>query len=170
VQQEIRETAQRAVTALGLTHGPVHAEMRVNDRGVWMLEVAARPIGGLCSRVLSFEGGRSLEGLLLRHAAGEDVTGVRLDPGAHGVLMIPVPGAGMITRVDGVEQARGVSGIEDVVITAKAGQEMLPWPEGSSYPGFVFARAGAPIDAENALRAAHACLKFHMSAALHVVK
>jgi predicted ATP-grasp superfamily ATP-dependent carboligase len=170
VQRKICETAQRAVTALGLTHGPVHAEMRVNDRGVWMLEVAARPIGGLCSRVLSFDGGKSLEELLLRHAAGEDVTGVRLDPGAHGVMMIPVPGAGMITGVDGVDQARRVSGIDDVVITAKTGQEMLPWPEGSSYPGFVFARADAPIEAENALRVAHACLKFRMAASLPVVK
>ncbi|HEV8147517.1 MAG TPA: ATP-grasp domain-containing protein [Bryobacteraceae bacterium] len=170
VQRAIRETAQRAVTALGLTNGPVHAEMRVNDRGVWMLEVAARPIGGLCSRVLRFDGGTSLEELLLRHAAGEDVTGVRLDPGAHGVMMLPVPGAGMITSVDGIDQARGVPGIEDVVITAKAGQQMLPWPEGSSYPGFLFARAETPHAAENALRAAHACLKFHMAAALPVVK
>lgn len=170
VQRVIRETAQRAITALGLTHGPVHAEMRVNNRGVWMLEVAARPIGGLCSRVLRFEGGRSLEGLLLRHAAGEDVTTARLDSGAHGVMMIPVPGAGIITSVDGVDQARDVPGIDDVVITAKTGQQMLPWPEGSSYPGFLFARADAPLEAENALRAAHACLKFHMAAALPVVK
>jgi L-amino acid ligase C-terminal domain 2 len=120
--------------------------------------------------VLRFKGGASLEELLLRHAAGEDVTGARLDSGAHGVMMIPVPGAGMITGVDGVDRARRVCGIDDVVITAKTGQEMLPWPEGSSYPGFVFARAAAPFEAENALRAAHACLKFHMAAALPVVK
>jgi hypothetical protein len=120
--------------------------------------------------VLRFEKGRSFEELLLRHATGEDVTDARLDPGAHGVMMIPVPGAGMITGVDGVEQARDVPGIDDVVITAKAGQEMLPWPEGSSYPGFLFARSGTPLEVENALRAAHACLKFHMAAALPVVK
>ncbi len=170
VQRAIRETTQRAVTALGLTHGPVHAEMRVNQRGVWMLEVAARPIGGLCSRVLRFQGDMSFEELLLRHAVGQDVTGTQLDPGAHGVMMIPVPAAGIFTSVDGVAEARRVAGIDDLVITAKTGQEMLPWPEGSSYPGFIFARADSSREVEKALRAAHACLKFRVSPALPVVK
>jgi biotin carboxylase len=158
VQLAIRETAQQAIAGLGLTHGPVHAEMRVNDRGVWMLEVAARPIGGLCSRVLRFRGGISLEELLLRHAAGEDVHAAKLEPGGHAVMMIPVPSAGIFVDV------------EDVVITAKLGQELLPWPEGSSYPGFIFARGTGPKDAEMALRAAHACLDFRLSEALRVVK
>jgi biotin carboxylase len=169
IQARIRETAQAAVTALGLTDGPVHAEMRVNDRGVWMLEVAGRPIGGLCARVLRF-GVEGLERLLLRHALGEDISSARLSPGAHGVMMIPIPRAGIYHGAAGLEDARRVSGIEDIVITAKVGQALVPLPEGSSYLGFIFSRAESPENAERALRRAHMCLKFHLSAAIPVVK
>jgi biotin carboxylase len=166
----IRAVAQDAVTALGLTNGPVHAEFRVNDRGVWPLEIAARPIGGLCSRVLLFEEGISLEQVLLCHAAGLGVDGIRLAPGAHGVMMIPVPGPGVFVSVSGVERARALAGIEDIVITAKEGQKLEPWPEGSSYPGFIFARAAGPNEVDHALRAAHAGLRFELAQSLPVVK
>jgi biotin carboxylase len=169
-QQAITETTQRAITALGLTHGPVHAEMRVNERGVWMLEIAARPIGGLCSRVLKFDGGRPLEELILRHAVGEDVCGARLEPGAHAVMMIPIPRAGIYTSVAGLDEARAVNGIEDIVVTAKQGQAMLPLPEGASYLGFIFARAETPERAVRALRDAHARLTFDFAEILPVVK
>jgi biotin carboxylase len=169
-QDAITETTQRAIAALGLTHGPVHAEMRVNERGVWLLEVAARPIGGLCSRVLKFHGGQTLEELILRHAVGEDVSCARLEAGAHSVMMIPIPRAGIYTAVSGVEDARMADGIEDVVITAKQGQAMLPLPEGASYLGFMFARAETPERAVQALRAAHARLTFDFAEILPVVK
>jgi len=169
-REAITETAGRAVAALGLTHGPVHAEMRVNERGVWMLEVAARPIGGLCSRVLKFSGGKPLEELILRHAMGEDVTGARLEQGAHAVMMIPIPRAGIYTGVEGLDEARAVDGIEDVVVTAKQGQAMLPLPEGASYLGFIFARAETPERAVQALRDAQARLMFAFAERLPVVK
>ena len=166
----IAETAQRAVAALGLTDGPVHAEMRVNDRGVWMLEVAARPIGGLCSRVLRFTDGRSLEEMIIRHAVGEDVSEARLEDGAHAVMMIPIPRVGVYLGVSGVDDARAVGGIEDVVITAKQGQSMQQLPEGASYLGFVFSRAETPEAAVQALREAHARLEFEFAVKLPVVK
>jgi hypothetical protein len=144
--------------------------MRVNDRGVWMLEVAARPIGGLCSRVLQFDGARPLEELILRHAVGEDVSGARLEPGAHAVMMIPIPRAGVYTGVSGVDEARRIDGIEVVVVTAKQGQAMLPLPEGASYLGFIFARAETPERAVRALRDAHARLTFDFAEILPVVK
>lgn len=170
VRQAIVEATQEAVRALGLRHSPVHAEMRVNEEGVWMLEVAARPIGGLCARALRFEGGRALEEVVLRHACGEDVSEVRLAPGASGVLMIPVPRAGIYEGVEGVEDARSVAGIEDVVLTAVAGQRLLPLPEGSSYLGFLFARGASPLEVEHALRAAHAKLRFRIAATLAVLR
>jgi predicted ATP-grasp superfamily ATP-dependent carboligase len=169
IQAQIRETAQAAVTALGLTDGPVHAEMRVNDSGVWMLEVAARPIGGLCARVLRFDDG-SLERLLLRHAVGEDVSGFHLAPGAHGVMMIPIPHAGVYRGVVGLEEARQVPGVEDIVITAKDGQQMLPLPEGSTYLGFLFFRGPTADEVEKGLREAHQRLQFLLPTALPVVK
>ena len=165
-----------------------------------MLEAAARPIGGLCSRVLRFEGGAdpqvrsrlpgrpprdggvprgpggpphlgvSLEELLLQHALGQDVSAARLAPGAHGVMMIPIPGAGIYSGVDGVEQASETADIEAVEITAKQGQYLEPLPEGQSYLGFLFARAQSQERVEHALRRAHACLKFRMSQALPVVR
>jgi len=171
VQRRIRETAQAAVTALGLTDGPVHAEMRVNERGIWMLEAAARPIGGLCARVLRFAAPFcALEQLLLRHAAGEEVSQARLAPGAHGVMMIPIPHSGVYRGVHGVEDARRVSGIENVVITAKEGQEMLPVPEASAYLGFLFSRGASADIVVKGLRAAHQRLEFTLSSALPVVK
>ena len=122
IQQAIAETTQRAVAALGLSDGPIHAEMRVNDRGVWMLEVAARPIGGLCSRVLRFGSGASLEEWILRHALGQDISRLHLAPGAHGVMMIPIPRAGIFLDAQGVDESRAVACVEDVLITAKQGQ------------------------------------------------
>jgi biotin carboxylase len=169
VQRAIREAAQDAVTALGLEFGPVHAEMRVNGGGVWMLEAAARPIGGLCARVLRMNCGMSLEELLLRHALGEDVSGAALESGAHGVMMIPIPSAGVYCGVEGLQQARETADIVGVEITAKEGQELEPLPEGASYLGFLFARAPEPEQVERALRQAHACLRFHIAPALHVI-
>ncbi len=169
-QDAITETTQRAISALAFTDGPIHAEMRVNDEGVWMLEVAARPIGGLCSRVLRFSQGEALEELILRHAIGEDVSGARLAAGAHAVMMIPIPRPGVYGGVSGIEEARGVEGIVDIAITAKEGQAMLPLPEGASYLGFIFSRADTPERAVQSLREAHACLEFDFAGMLPVVK
>jgi biotin carboxylase len=171
-QAAIRATAQKAVKALGLCHGPVHAEMRINSSGVWMLEVAARPIGGLCARVLQFQlppSYATLEDLLLRHALGEDVSSATLAPGARGVMMIPIPHAGIFRHVDGLEDARRIPGITALEITAKEGQEFEPLPEGASYLGFIFACSETPTEAECALRSAHSRLQFHLSQALPVV-
>jgi biotin carboxylase len=170
IQRRIRETAQAAVTALGLTDGPVHAEMRVNGQGVWILEAAARPIGGLCARVLRLRDPYfTLEQLLLRHALGEDVSSVRLAEGSHGVMMIPIPHAGVYRGVRGLEESRAVPGVEDIVITAKEGQEMLPLPEGSTYLGFIFVRSASTALAQDALREAHGRLEFTLAATLPVV-
>ena len=163
-QCEIVRTTQLAVEALGLTHGPVHAEMRVNQRGVWMLEVAARPIGGLCARVLP-----GLEELILRHAAGEDISTFAMPAGPAGVMMIPIPREGIYVTVEGLEEARSVPSVEDVIITAKEGQKLVQLPEGASYLGFIFARADSPGDVERALRASHQRLDFDIQAALPVL-
>jgi biotin carboxylase len=163
-QREIIRTTESAVNALGLTHGPVHAEMRVNRSGVWMLEVAARPIGGLCARVLP-----GLEELILRHAAGEDISSVAMAQDAAGVMMIPIPREGIYVAIEGLEQARSQSGIKDVIITAKEGQKLVPLPEGASYLGFIFAGGTSPANVERALRASHAQLRFELAAALPVI-
>jgi biotin carboxylase len=168
VQRELRDTTQAAVRALGLTHGPVHAELRYNDEGAWMLEAHARPIGGLCSRSLRMADAVPLEEMILVHACGGDVRMAQLDGPASGVMMIPLPihGAGIFQSVDGVERAREVPLIEDVVITATEGQRFEAPPEGSSYLGFLFARGETPEAVEAALRQAHQELKFHFAAAL----
>ena len=179
VQARIAEGVQRAARALGLRHGPVHAECRVNERGVYVLEVAARPIGGLCSRVLRFlpaspdmQGGGShlsLEHLLLRHAAGDDVSGVRREDAASAVMMIPIPRRGIFRGVGGEEHARAVPGVEDIRITAKRDQLLEPLPEAAGYLGFIFARAAARADAEAAVRAAHRALSFTVEPSIAVL-
>ena len=168
-QTAIIETTARAIAALGLTHGPVHAEMRVNARGVWMLEIAARPIGGLCARALRFSPEVSLEEIILRHAMGEEIGPLEPKRPASGVMMVPIPREGVYESVSGIEEAAAVPGIEDVVITAKMGQRLIPLPEGASYLGFLFARARTPAEVEDALRNAHAQLEFQIATALPVM-
>ena len=155
VQAEIAGTAARAASALGLREGPVHAELRVNDGGVWLIEMAARSIGGLCSRTLRFGAAISLEELILRHALGMDVGEFECEPHPSGVMMIPIPMRGILEQVRGKEEAAGVPGIEDVVITAHLGKKLVPLPEAASYLGFIFARAETPEAVERALREAH---------------
>jgi hypothetical protein len=172
-QREIVETAQHAVRALGLERGPVHIELRCNSQGAWILEVAARPIGGLCAKALRFNLHARhripLEELILRHALGEDVSAALPSDSASGVMMIPVPRGGIYEGVAGLDHAAAVVGVEEVLMTAKQGQNILPWPEGSSYMGFIFARGITPESVEDALRRSHSELNFQISATLPVV-
>jgi biotin carboxylase len=158
--EAVHAVTSQACRAIGLSDGPIHAEVRVNERGAHVIEVAARSIGGLCARTLRFGTGSSLEELILRHALRLPEPDRRPDPRAAGVLMIPIPRAGRLEGVGGVERARAVDGIEDVVISAHPGQVLVPLPEGSRYLGFVFSRASTPDRAESALREAHAHLVF----------
>ena len=160
----VAETA-RAVAALGLHDGPVHAELRVNDRGPWVIELAARSIGGLCSRVLRFGAGVRLEELIVRHALGLPIESLEREQRPAGVMMIPTPKAGILRAVHGLDEARGVAGIDEVTISIAIGREAIPPPEGYRYLGFLFARADTPEAAEAALREAHACLDFDIEPA-----
>ena len=161
-QRRIEQAVSGAVQALGLHHGPVHAECRVNDQGVFVLEVAARPIGGLCAKTLRFVGRGgvvSFEELLLRHSLGESMSRYRRETAASAVMMIPIPRAGVYRRTDQITSASAVPGVVDLVITAKADQRLEPLPEGASYLGFIFARAREVADAVTAVRESHALLK-----------
>lgn len=224
VQAAITDAVARAARAIGLHHGPIHAECRVNlsilrraadrpeegrettlrqARGpsgqvcVFVLEVAARPIGGLCARALRFDRGGvdpdgirksgrrlrtgaesripnpeskiPLEELLLRHALGESPDEWRREGCAAGVMMIPIPRRGVFRDLDGLDEARGVSGVDDVRVTAKPGQMLIPLPEGASYLGFIFARGNHPREVDRALRAAHRRLRFTIDPGIPVL-
>jgi hypothetical protein len=216
-QRAIVETLEKSVAALGLSHGPIHAELRLNAVDVWPMEIAARSIGGLCSRALRFTidtaefhspvitSGQSprgtccsvdrkanvsaaaaprhnkatesrdsahlhsLEEVIIRLALGESMDAVARERAASGVMMIPIPEAGIYHGVEGVEAAEQVEGIDEIRITAKPEQKLVPLPEGASYLGFIFARGESPTQVEAALRAAHAKLRFQIGAALPVV-
>src|SRR4051812_40814297 len=154
----IEREAARAAAALGLSEGAVHAELRVDGNRVTVLELAARSIGGLCSRSLRFGLGVSLEELILRHALGMPLDGMRREDHAAGVMMLPIPRAGTLRRVGGLEQARAVEGVGGVEITVANGRPVRPLPEGDRYLGFLFAKGDTPAQVEAALRAAHARL------------
>ena len=160
VQRDIIATTAAATRAMGMTRGPVHAELRVNERGAYVIEVAARTIGGLCARALKFSGDLSLEEVIIRHALGEDLRAVERERQAAGVMMIPIPHAGTLREVFGLEEARQVADIEEIIITAHLTQRIAPPPEGASYLGFIFSRAATPDRVEAALRQAHAQLEF----------
>lgn len=170
----IVDAVTRAAAAIGLRHGPVHAECRVNPEGVFVLEAAARPIGGLCARALRFRGGDdedvAFEELLLRHAMGEDVEGVRRTDAASGVMMLPIPRGGVYRGVSGVEDASAIPYVTAVQITAKPGQMLVPLPEGASYLGFAFATAPSPADVVTSLRAAQAALRFEIDRELPLAR
>ena len=160
-QQAVAEVTTRAAAALGLHHGPIHAELRLAASGPVILEVAARAIGGLCGRVLRFGAGMSLEELVLRHATGRPLPERPGQTGSGaGVMMLPVEQAGTYRSVRGLAAARRVPHISGIEITAKPGQALLPLPEGESYMGFIFAQAPSPAAAEEALRRAAQRLAF----------
>ena len=166
LQERIHQEVARACRCAELTDGPVHAEMRVNEQGIWILEVAARSIGGLCGRVLTHSLGMSLEELILRQVVAEPlaIAGEGGLPagrhGAAGVMMIPIPRRGIYHGIEGLAAAQSVPGVTGVTITAEPGQIIAPPPDGASYLGFIFARAAGPAEAENALRIAHRRLHF----------
>jgi len=172
-QSAIHRTAIQSIRALGLSHGPVHAEFRINDRSVWPIEVAPRPIGGMCAAALAFVSPQqaepiSLEELILRHAIGEDISTWQRESSASGVMMIPVPSSGIFEKVDGLDEAKRVPHIADAQITARLHDQIVAWPEGSSYLGFIFAKAESPAAAEQALRDAHSRLHFQIRPTLPV--
>jgi hypothetical protein len=187
-QRAIQKCAQESARAIGLTRGPVHAEFRIHRAGaaddqVWPLEIAARPIGGLCARALRFvenenqtienenahgQASIGLEELLLLHSLdlqGSTWTRERM---ASGVMMIPVPSSGILENIQGEAAARAIPGIKELLITARLHDYIEAWPEGASYLGFLFAAAETPREVEQILRAAHAKLRFTMTPRLPV--
>jgi biotin carboxylase len=152
---DVEKVTAKAAHALGLTEGPIHAELRVDRGHAGLLELAARSIGGLCSRALRFGVDTTLEELILRHALGLPPTNDTRERRAAGVMMIPVPGAGRLKDVRGRDQALAIPGVDSVQITIGPTRPVHPLPEGDRYLGFIFAHAESPHDVEEALRAAH---------------
>ena len=176
-QAEIRDVSARAALALGLTRGPLHVELRLNDAGAFPIDIASRTIGGHCARCLRFDVGEdsgrsalleepgaaaSLEEVVLRQAVGLSLERLERETPASGVMMIPTPGAGRLHAVHGLEEARGVPLVSEVTIATPVGHLFVPLPEGGAYPGFIFARAETPAAVVGALRASHARLRFEL--------
>jgi len=157
-QRLIAKTTAQATQSLGLTDGPIHAELRLNETGAWPIEVGARTIGGLCARTLRFGAGISLEELVLSHALNLPIETWQREQTAAGVMMIPVPYSGTFEGIAGLNEANAIEGIEDITISIPVGQEVIAWPEGHKYLGFIFARGETPDVVEDALRKAHASL------------
>lgn len=153
-QNLIAQRTSEACAAYGLQQGPVHAELRLHDNEAWIVEVAARTIGGQCARLLRYGTGHDLETLVIAQAVGKTLPHKKSDEAA-GVLMIPIPRAGVLRRVEGLGAARRVPGVVDIEISVREGYELIPLPEGAAYLGFIFAQAASPAAVEQALREAH---------------
>ena len=158
--QEVVETARRSAEALGLSDGPLHAELRLNEAGAWPVDVAARTIGGLCARTLRFGAGMSLEEIVLRHAINAPLETLNREATAAGVMMMPIVGRGRIRAIVGLDEAAAVPLIEDIEMEARVGDMLIPLPEGADYPGFIFARGEDPAEVESALREAWSKIAF----------
>ena len=158
VQNEIASVIDKTCNILGLTVGPIHAEVRVDGEQIWVLEIAARTIGGDCARLFELATNTGLEEYILCKAAGKRTSTIELNQAA-GVLMIPVPSNGIVRRVEGVTNAQAVEHVLEIRLNVREGQMLTMWPEGDLYPGFLFARGESPEQVENALRTAHSHLK-----------
>jgi len=163
VQVQIISTVQSACRNLGLTHGPVHAEVRLEKNEVFLIDLAGRSIGGLCARTLSFGSGLSLEEIILTHAVGDDINQLNRESLAAGVMMIPIPAAGIFQKVSGVDKAEKINGIESVSIIPTSGDEVIPLPDGNEYLGFIFGKGKNPQTVEKSLREAHDQLDFEIT-------
>ena len=162
-QRAVIDCAAQSVAALGLVTGPIHAEFRINEEGPWVIEIAPRPIGGLCARALRFGNEKiSLEELILRQALQMEGSDLEREKNAAGVMMIPVPRSGIFEKVEGQSEAEKIAGIESIIITARQHDYIAAWPEGNSYLGFIFASTETPEAAEAALRKSHAKLNFSL--------
>ncbi|MEK7747572.1 MAG: ATP-grasp domain-containing protein [Nitrospirota bacterium] len=178
IQEEIADCTEKGCAAIGLKAGPVHAELRINEKGAFIIEIAARTIGGICSRTLRFGLGVSLEEIMLQHAVatatprmtapvgrGENtntvipIENLKIQSGASGVMMIPIPKAGILADITGVEEAKKLPLIEGIHIMIRRKQKVIPLPEGRRYFGFIFARGETPEAVETALRKAHQTIK-----------
>ena len=160
IQQQLENTITQASQAMGIKHGAVHAELRINQDGVWFIEIAARSIGGLCSKTLKFDADITLEELILRHAIGENIEKIAREKQAAGVMMIPIPELGILKKILGLKQAESVKGVDEIKITIPISQKVVPLPEGNKYLGFIFARSERPEEVEEILKRAHERLEF----------
>ena len=167
-QQKIRDLVSQACRSFGLEVGPIHAEVRVEKDRIWILEVAARSIGGDCARLFELATDSTLEEFILRRSIEQKVESLRLDAAA-GVLMIPVPANGILRRVEGVMQAQCVENILEVRLDVRSGDRLIQWPEGGKYPGYIYAKAKDPASVESSLRSAFSCLNFVCTPDLPVV-
>ena len=169
VQALAARRVRAGCAAYGLTEGPVHAELRLHEGDAWIIEIAARTIGGDCARLFTFGSGTSLEHLVLDRALGRSSDApFRGDGGAAGVLMIPTPGAGTLRRVEGVMAAGRIPGIREVSITVREGYELAPLPEGGTYLGFVYALGEDPAGVEESLRRAQETIRVIVAPTLAV--
>ncbi len=160
-QQDALTTATAAgAAAVGIRNGPVHAELRLNDQGIWFVEIAPRSIGGYCSKALRFTDNNSLETLILRQALGQDVTKINRESQASGVMMIPIPANGILEAVHGQTEANAVPGINEIIMSIPPGRPVQRPPEGNEYLGFIFAQGATPENVEASLRTADECMQF----------
>jgi len=157
LQQKAIAIIQQACEVYGLTTGPIHAELRLYNDQPYIIEIAARTIGGECARLLEYASGQSLEALVIQFAMGKSQTTIKLDQAA-GVMMIPTPRSGILRRVEGTLDAQKVNNIDAVQLAIREGHELVTLPEGASYLGFIFASAATPAEVESALREAYSKL------------
>lgn len=160
VLSDVMATAHQSAEALGLSDGPLHAELRVNEAGTWPVDVAARTIGGLCARTLRFGAGMSLEEIVLRHATNAPLETLNRETSAAGVMMMPIVGRGRIRAIHGLEAAASTPLIDSIEMEARVGDMLVPLPDGANYPGFIFARGREPSEVEAALREAWSRIEF----------
>ncbi|HLJ52967.1 MAG TPA: ATP-grasp domain-containing protein [Rhizomicrobium sp.] len=157
---KVRDVVASAAAALGLTHGTLRGDIVVHEGEVFVNEMSPRLSGDFfCTHLHS---GVDVVGAAIKIALGDQVSAEDLIP-KHGLAVIQryaFPKAGEVVSVAGVEDARRIAGVNDVILTAKPG-DIIPAAGDERPSAAMVLTSGTSRDA--ALRAANDalnCLKF----------
>jgi hypothetical protein len=138
--ESVHKRLQKACQKLGLTNGPIHAEFKISNNEVFLIEINPRMIGGLCSRCLSFGlFKQSLEELILLSFSTGKFKKVELLSNYVGVLMLPVPKSGKFISINHNEIMK-IENVSSVDITVSKNTLLQMPPNGERYLGFVFSQ------------------------------
>jgi biotin carboxylase len=157
-QSKVRDVVARAIAALGITHGTVKGDIVVHDGEATVIELTPCLSGDF----VRLHTGVDFVGAAISLAFGEPVNAGELTPKQTRpvVQRYAFPKAGEVVSVSGVEDARKIAGVSDLIVTAKPGDIIRSAGEEQPSAAMVLTTGASRDDALKAANDALACLKF----------
>ena len=134
-QAKVRDLVARAAKAMGVTEGTVKGDIVVHRGEPHVIELAARLSGGFfCTREIPLNTGVDFIGAAIKVALGETVSEADVTP-KHFLPVVQryvFPKPGKVIAVNGADEARRISGVAELIVTARPG-DVIP-PAGDKRP------------------------------------